>query len=65
MYITYHKDVVSPGIPVPYIPHNVLDKDIKEFILEKDVEQKSYEIRSNETHCFIYLNNGDRIDVQL
>ncbi len=63
MYITYHREV---GAPKEYIPmaHNILNKEIQDFIAEYHAYQEYYKVRSNASNFFIYLDSGDRIDIQ-
>lgn len=66
MYITYHKEIDKPvGIIIQNLPHIVLDDKIRQFIEERGVKQDNYYFKSNNYYMFIYLDNGDRVDVQL
>jgi hypothetical protein len=65
MYITYHKEIERPNHVNNKISHDVLSTELKKFIIEKDAEQQSYFFNDNGFYFFIYLDNGDRIDVEL
>lgn len=47
------------------IAHDILPKEIKEFIEECDTRQNSYKFESNDSSLFIYFNNGDRLNCEL
>lgn len=64
MYITYHKSVECPE-GLSSIPHQLLCSAVQKFITENNCLQKFYKVKSNSYYFFIYLNNGDRIDVAL
>lgn len=64
MKITYHKDLSFSGNMFK-VPHSVLNKEIQNFINEHVASQLEYLCSSNGFYFFIYLGNGDRIDVQL
>jgi hypothetical protein len=65
MNIIYNKKVELPAFAVTTISHQVLNKDIQDFISEYDVEQSQYYFKSL-PHLFrLYLNNEDCIDCQL
>lgn len=64
MYITYHKEVTLDK-DATYFPHSCLSKEIQDFIEEKKVKASSYLVATNGYYLFIYLCNGDRIDVCL
>jgi len=64
MYITYHIEVsVREG--VINMPIEVLHPDIVEFLSKHECLQSQYLVWSSGYNLFIYLNNGDRVDVQL
>lgn len=62
MYITYHKELVVPD-KATLIAHCALSREIQDYIREANVLQSFYHINGNGYSLFIYLNNGDRIDV--
>jgi len=63
MYITYHKEVPEHK-DYFNLSHDVLDKEIRLFLLNRDVAQNYYKVRDNGSSLFIYLSSGDRVDVQ-
>lgn len=66
MYITYHKEITKPEEVTAFIPHICLHYNIQSFIEENNCAQKDgYYFDSNGFYMFIYLDNGDRIDVLL
>lgn len=66
MYITYHKEVSKPvGIHSNSLPHIILDKEVRELIEKYDAVQEFYYWRNNGYYFFIYLDKGDRIDIEL
>lgn len=64
MNITYHKEVTTKHTDLGYIPHELLHPNIKAYIETLDVKQAIYQITCNGYYFFIYLDNGDRIDVE-
>lgn len=64
MYITYHREVELNGKTIKF-PHNCLAKEIQDFIELKTAKQYFYEVKTSNSYLFIYLINGDRVDVQL
>lgn len=64
MYITYHQQIILDP-KANYFPHCCLHNSIQAFIEEKKVKAKTYLVTTNGYYLFIYLLNGDRIDVQL
>lgn len=66
MYITYHKELTRPKKVNSFIPHQCLNEDIQKFIKEHNCQQvDGYYVDNNGFYFFIYLDNGDRIDVKL
>ena len=65
MYITYHKEVAKPESLESTIPHLVLNEEIQEFLIKRGILQIEYYFHFNGHFTFIYLDNGDRIDVAL
>lgn len=65
MNITYHKEIAKPDGVIASIPHAILDMGIRLFIDVKGCTQHEYYINHNDWYFFIYLDNGDRIDVAL
>lgn len=65
VFITYHKEVEKPSDVKSLVPFGILDKHIKSYLEERDLYQEDYYIDYNAWYCFIYLENGDRIDVEL
>lgn len=63
--ITYHKEVPYKGVNEPTLPHCILDDKLKTYLENKEVKQDSYHFHDNGFYFFIYLNNGDRVDVML
>lgn len=64
MYITYHKDISQPeGLGL--YPFACMNKELQAKLIEWDVKQTSYAIDYNAWYLFIYLKNGDRVDVSL
>lgn len=64
MTITYHKDIPVDN-HLTRVPHIMLDKKIRKFIKDKNVKQDTYPVKANPYWFFIYLDNGDRIDIQV
>lgn len=62
--ITYHEGI-SPKENEIVFPHAMLDREIRDFLLEQDVYQDTYLVSSNDYFLFIYLRNGDRVDVAI
>lgn len=62
--ITYHKEIQLVGTNWINIPHQHLSNEIKSFIEDRNVKQDVYSVSANNWYLFIYLSNGDRIDVQ-
>lgn len=65
MIITYHKEIGKTTKVVNTILHTILSNEVKAFIKEHNVEQERYYFYDNGFYWFIYLDNGDRIDIQL
>jgi len=65
MNIKYYKEVFKSSFVLSSMNFNFLNKDIQEFIRKKDVEQEHYSVLSRKDVLYIYLDNGDRIDVRL
>lgn len=66
MYITYHKPNTEYIGDEIYIPYIVLNEKIQDFILSRAVYQPEYMFYYyTDSRFSLYLNNGDRIDVQL
>jgi hypothetical protein len=64
MYITYHVNVPRDTKKVKTsIPHNVLNSVIQSFIIDRGIKQELYFIDCNGYYTFLYLDNGDRIDI--
>ncbi len=63
MYITYHKEVELKDLTLPLIQHHMLHPDIQAKLAEFDINQSAYVIDSNGYYTFLYLDNGDRIDI--
>jgi hypothetical protein len=64
MYITYHQQITLDP-KAEYFPHLCLHRDIQKFIEDHKVKAKTYLVTTNGYYLFIYLTNGDRIDVEL
>jgi hypothetical protein len=64
MYLTYHKEVTSLKDTMS-MPMEALNQDIIDFMVKNNCLQSRYNVRSNGYAMFIYLDNGDRVDVQL
>lgn len=64
MYITYHKSIQPVG-DESLIPHEILNEELREFIESKGLKQDHYAFHDNGMYFFIYLDNGDRVDVTL
>ena len=62
MHITYHKDVQPEGGEIS-INHCILNKEIQDFIKDADAIQFYYQYDCNGYYTFLYLDNGDRIDI--
>lgn len=65
MYITYHLQIEKPSDVTNTIPHEVLNKEIQDFLKERNCIQKHYYFFDNGFYFFIYLENGNRVDVEL
>lgn len=66
MDITYHKEVSKPESLESTIPHSILNEEIQGFIKDRiGIPQIDYYCDFNGHFTFIYLDNGDRIDVAL
>lgn len=64
MYITYHLECALPSEEYNTMNHSLLHPKVQDFIKERGVTQQWYYIKSNPWRTIIYLNNGDRIDIQ-
>lgn len=62
MIITYHEDISVNGNTILF-PHSCLNKEIQLFLSERNIFQSFYNVKSNSNFLFIYLDNGNRIDV--
>jgi len=65
MYITYHEEIERPEGVDNNMPHMALNTDIRNYLEERGVAKRSYYTKMNGYYLFIYLFNGDRIDVKL
>jgi hypothetical protein len=65
MYITYHEEISIGDKEVIDFPHGCLDITIKVYLENKGISQANYKVRSNGYYLFIYLDNGDRVDVKI
>lgn len=66
MNITYHTNVPKKDSITSVVPHTILNEEIHKFIRELDLPfQRYYYYFNNAIYFFIYLNNGDRIDVEI
>lgn len=63
--ITYHYDVPKTDNIESTISHEVLSLELKEYLERKGVQQERYYFDDNGYYFFIYLNNGDRVDVSI
>ena len=62
MHITYHQNTQPKGGEIS-INHCILNKEIQDFIKDTNATQLSYIYDCNGYYTFIYLKNGDRIDI--
>lgn len=65
MYITYHEQLAKPESVISFISAKLLSQDVVEFLNERNIHQDRYYFKDNGYYVFIYLENGDRIDIQL
>lgn len=65
MYLTYHRQIEKPEDVVNTIPHGVLSESAKDIISVYNCKQDRYYFDDNGFYFFLYLNNGDRIDIEL
>ena len=63
MTITYHQEVERPDKVTNTIPHEILSEELKDFLKESNVVQKKYYFYDNGFFFFLYLDNGDRVDI--
>ena len=64
-YITYHQSVKRPEDVQNTIPYVLLAKFIQDKLIEFNCVQKAYYFSDNGFYWFLYLDNGDRVDIQL
>lgn len=62
MTIRYRKEVLRKGNEILF-PHEALNTEIKNYLVDNDVYQRVYHVSYNEQYLFIYVRKGDRIDV--
>ena len=65
MYITYHRNIIKPTEIKNTIPHIILNKEVQDKLKEVNAVQTEYFFLNNEFYCFLYLNNGNRLDIEL
>jgi len=65
MYITYHQQIKKTDDVKNTIPHKVLCNELKDKLKEWKVEQERYYFFDNGFYWFLYLDNGDRVDMSL
>jgi hypothetical protein len=65
MNITLHKEIPRPAKVTSLVPFVVLDNIIRRYLSEHTIEQEDYYIDYNPWFCFIYVDGGIRIDVEL
>jgi len=65
MYTTYHEAIAKPDDVTSTIPHAVLADEIKAELQQWSVKEAAYFYDWNGYYFFLYLSNGDRIDVKL
>jgi hypothetical protein len=63
--ITYHEAIQKPNNVVNTIPHDLLDDGVKNYIELVGAKQDRYHFLDNGFYWFLYLQNGDRIDIKL
>lgn len=64
MLITYHKEISPKGNEIRF-PFDGFDEEIRSYLCKKLYLQEEYFISYNGYFLFIYLINGDRIDINL
>lgn len=63
MYITYHQSIERKEEICNQIPFSILSKEIQDKLTEWNVVQKAYYFDHNGFYSFLYLDNGDRVDI--
>ena len=65
MYITYHLNVPLPEDDKTFdFFHSDLNEEIRDYLVNNGLMQKSYKMFASNYYLFIYLDNGDRVDVK-
>ena len=66
LYITHHLDIAADDRAIDF-PHRMLNSIVQEFIFDLHNGSYSdfYKVYCNGYYLFIYLSNGNRVDVQL
>jgi hypothetical protein len=65
MFITYHQEVNRKESITSRIYHECLHPRIQEYLETKGIKQPMYYINSNNWNTFLYLDNGDRVDIEI
>jgi hypothetical protein len=65
MYITYHQQIIKPSKITNTIPLVILCKELQDKLKEWNVIQKRYFFFDNGFYWFLYLDNGDRVDIEI
>ena len=65
MYITYHKEIALPESVTEEIAHKLLCSEVLDYLKARDIHQTNYYFHRGNVLYFLYLDNGDRIDIDL
>ena len=65
MKFTYHKNVPKPEEVQSTWVWEMLSEELKTFLTDKNQIQNRYFFEDNGYYVFIYLSNGDRVDVKI
>jgi hypothetical protein len=65
MKFTYHKNVPKPDDVQSTWYWEMLSEELKSFLTDKNQVQDRYFFEDNGYYVFIYLSNGDRVDIAI
>ena len=64
MRITYKKNGFVSGRALQNVAHAILNDLIKDFLTQHNVVQEFYFMHVNKDRTYLYLINGDRIEIK-
>jgi hypothetical protein len=64
-YITYHEAITKSEKAITMVPHDVLSEELQDKLVKWNVKEDRYYFHDNGFYFFLYLSNGDRVDVLL